>query len=209
MPTISALMADLLVLAFQSRHHADRHVHAGQRREQSASYPFIGVPDGHHDLSHHGGNQEKQDKIRKINRFHMEQFAYLLGKLKSIQEGERSLLDNSMIVYGGGISDGNRHNHDDLPVLLAGKGGGTLRTGRHIVYPKNTPLNNLFLSMLDKLGVKADSLGDSTGRLGKLDDRRRRRILKTCFSMDWTVPCKHRHEPGATALRGLMAIAGL
>ena len=128
------------------------------------SYPFIGVPEGHHDLSHHGGDPKKHEKIKKINRFHIEQFAYLLGKLKSIREGDGTLLDNSMIVYGSGIGDGNRHNHDDLPILLAGKGGGTIKTGRHVKYPTKTPLNNLYLSMLDRIGAPVESLGDSTGR---------------------------------------------
>ena len=88
--------------------------------------------DGHHDLSHHGGDAKKHEKLKIINRFHVEQFAYLLGKLKSIPEGPGSLLDNAMIVYGSGISDGDRHNHDDLPILMAGKGGGTIKPGRHL-----------------------------------------------------------------------------
>ena len=112
---------------------------------------------------------EKQAKVRKINRFHMEQFAYLLDKLKNLREGEGSLLDHSMLLYGGGISDGDRHNHDDLPIVLLGQGGGTLKPGRHVRYAKNTPLNNLFLSMLDRMGMLIDSLGDSNGRLGQLD----------------------------------------
>ena len=110
---------------------------------------------------------EKHEKLKIINRFHIEQFAYLLGKLKSIPEGAGSLLDNAMIVYGSGISDGDRHNHDDLPILLCGKGGGTIKTGRHLkVEPQ--PLNNLYLSMLDRMGAPLDRLGDSTGRLTKL-----------------------------------------
>jgi hypothetical protein len=127
-------------------------------------YPMIGVPDGHHDLSHHSGDPKKHEKLKKINRFHIEQFAYLLGKLESIREGEHSLLDNSILVYGSGISDGDRHNHDDLPVLLAGRGAGTVKPGRHIKYSPQ-PLNNLFLSMLDRLDVHVERLGDSTGRL--------------------------------------------
>src|SRR5262249_61328997 len=133
------------------------------------SYRFIGVPDGHHDLSHHGQNQEKQAKIGKINRFHIEQLAYLLNKLNGIREGEGSLLDNCMILYGSGISDGNRHNHDELPILVAGRANGTLKTGRHLRFPKETPLTNLFVSMLDRIGAPTDSFGDSTGRLEALD----------------------------------------
>jgi hypothetical protein len=92
----------------------------------------------------------------------------LLEKLKSIHEGEGTMLDNSMIVYGGGISDGDRHNHDDLPILVAGKGGGTIRSGRHITYTVGTPMSNLFLSMLDRVGIPAETIGDSTGRLQQL-----------------------------------------
>lgn len=99
----------------------------------------------------------------------MEQFAYFLDKLRSIREGDGNVLDHSMIVYGSGISDGDRHNHDDLPILVAGKGGGTLKGGRHLVYPKNTPLNNLYVSMLDRVGAPTPKLGDSSGPLPRLD----------------------------------------
>ena len=98
----------------------------------------------------------------------LDRAAYLLEKLKSIPEGEGTLLDNSIVVYGGGISDGDRHNHDDLPILVAGKGGGRIHSGRHITYPDNTPMSNLFLSMLDCAGVPAETIGDSTGRLQQL-----------------------------------------
>jgi hypothetical protein len=133
------------------------------------SYPFIEVPEGHHDLSHHGGDAKKLAKIQKINRFHITQFAHLIGRLQAIKEGEGTLLDNCMIVYGSGIGDGNRHNHDDLPILLAGRGAGSLKSGRHIKYERGTPLNNLYLSLLDRVGVKREMLGDSTGRLANLD----------------------------------------
>ena len=162
------LMADLMVLAFQgdlTRVSTFMFANEGSNK----SYAFIGVPEGHHDLSHHGGDSAKHEKIKKINRFHMEQFAYFLGKLKAIREGERSLLDNCMIVYGSGIGDGDRHNHNDLPVLLAGRGGGSLKTGRHLKYPTNTPLNNLYLAMLDRVEAGIPSLGDSSGRLSNLD----------------------------------------
>ena len=161
------LMFDIMVLALQTdmtRICTFMYANEGSTRP----YPTIGVSEGHHDLSHHGGDPKKHAKIRVINRFHVEQFAYLLGKLKAIREGEHSLLDNLMIVYGSGISDGDRHNHDDLPIILAGKGSGTLTPGRHIKYSPQ-PLNNLYLSMLDRMGVSIDSLGDSTGRLTKLD----------------------------------------
>ncbi len=161
------LMFDIIALAFQTdstRICTFMYANEGSTRP----YPFIGVPEGHHDLSHHGGDPKKHDKLKKINRFHIEQFAYLLGKLKAIREGEHSLLDNTMIVYGSGISDGDRHNHDDLPVLVVGKGGGTIKPGRHVKHTPQ-PLNNLYLSLLDRLDVPVDRLGDSTGRLPKLD----------------------------------------
>ena len=134
------------------------------------SYPEIGVSDVHHGLSHHRRDQEKIRKISKINRFHIEQFAYFLGKMKSVSDGEGTLLDSSMILYGSGLSDGNLHTHEDLPVLLAGRAGNTLKPGRHMVYPEKTPLNNLFLSMLDRMGIPTETLGDSTGKLEHLSD---------------------------------------
>jgi hypothetical protein len=158
------LMLDLLALAFQTdttRVATYIIAHDGDNRP----YPAVGVAEGHHDLSHHGNDETKKQKIAKINRFHATQFAYFLEKLKSVREGDGTLLDNCMIVYGGGISDGNAHNHDNLPILLAGKGGGTLRPGRHVRFSKETPMTNLYLSMLDKLGVPAERVGDSTGRL--------------------------------------------
>jgi hypothetical protein len=161
------LMYDLLVLAFQgdlTRVSTFVVANEGSNR----AYPFIGVPDGHHDLSHHGGDAKKQEKIREINRFHATHLAYFLEKLNSIQEGERTLLDNSMIVYGSGIGDGNAHNHDNLPILVAGRGGDTIRTGRHMKVPFETPLNNLYLAMLDRLESSIEQLGDSTGRLDGL-----------------------------------------
>jgi hypothetical protein len=161
------LMFDLLVLAFQGDvTRIGTFVYANEG--STKSYSFIGVPEGHHDLSHHAGDKKKHEKITTINTFHIGLFAGFLDKLAAIKEGEGSLLDHSMIVYGSGISDGNRHNHDDLPILMAGKANGTIKTGRHIVYPK-TPLNNMYLSMLDRLGVKIDSLGDSKGRLNSLE----------------------------------------
>ena len=98
----------------------------------------------------------------------MDQFAYLMKKLKASTEGSYSLLDNSMILYGSGIGDGNRHNHHELPIILLGKGGGTLKPGRHVRYPKNTPLNNLYLAMLERMGAPCKKLGDSTARLNNL-----------------------------------------
>jgi hypothetical protein len=161
------LMLDLLALAFQA--DATRICTFMFANEASnRAYHFLNVPDGHHDISHHGNDPRKHEKLKTINRFHVEQFAYLLGKLKAMREGEGTVLDHAMIVYGSGIGDGDRHNHDDLPILLAGKGGGAIKPGRHIRYEPQ-PLNNLYLSMLDRVGVRIDRHGDSTGRLPKLD----------------------------------------
>lgn len=161
------LMCDMTVLAFQTdstRIVSLMFADAGSNR----SYRLINVPEGHHDLSHHGGDPQKHAKIRQINRFHVQQLSYLLQKLKSIPEGEGTLLDHCMVLYGSGISDGNRHNHDDLPVLVAGRAGGTIDTGRHIRVPPETPMCNLLLGLLDRMGVSADYFGDSTDRLSAL-----------------------------------------
>ncbi len=161
------LQFDLLALAFQTdstRVASYIMAHDGSNRQ----YPFIGVRDGHHDLSHHGGDEDKKSKIAKINRFHATQFAYFIEKLKSIKEGQGTLLDNCMIVYGSGLGDGNRHNHDNLPVLLAGRGGGTIQSGRHVRFERETPMTNLFLSLLDRAGASTERLGDSTGLVGQL-----------------------------------------
>ena len=135
------------------------------REGSNRSYPWLGVNDGHHELSHHGGSPEKKAKIAKINQWHMEQFAGFLGKLKSMRESSGTVLDNSMIVLGSAIGDGDRHSHHDLPILLCGGGAGALKPGRHVQFAKETPMTNLFLTMFDHMGVKADKLGDSTGKL--------------------------------------------
>ncbi len=162
------LMSDLLVLAFQAdvtRIATFMFANAGSNR----SYPSVDVKQGHHSLSHHGNAKDKLEMIAKINQHHVAQLAYFLDKLKATPEGDGNLLDQSMILYGCAISDGNRHNHDDLPMLLAGGGGGTIRSGRHVRYEKETPAANLFLSMLDRMDAPVESLGDSTGRLKRLD----------------------------------------
>ena len=159
------LMCDLLVLSFQTdmtRICTFMLANEGSNR----SYRFLDIPDGHHNLSHHAGDPAKHEKIRRINRFHVNQLAYLLEKMRSVQEADGStLLDNSMILYGSDMSDGNAHNNENLPILLAGKGGGTIRTGRHVRYEQETPMSNLLVSMLDQIGAPVDQLGDSTGRL--------------------------------------------
>jgi hypothetical protein len=161
------LMGDMMVLAFQAdltRICTFMFANDGSNR----SYAKAGVSEGHHDMSHHGRDAYKMGQKNKIDRFHAEQLAYVLNKMQAIKEFDRTLLDNSLICYGAGISDGDRHNHDNLPILMAGKAGGTLKTGRHIVYEPGTPMNNLFVSMLDRVGVKVEKLGDSTGKLREL-----------------------------------------
>lgn len=158
------LMCDLLVLAFQADvTRVSTFVFANEGSNKA--YPWINIREGHHELSHHGNDAKKKEKIRDINTFHTRQLAYLLEKMRSVKEGDGTLLDHCMIAYGSGNSDGNRHNHDDLPILLAGGGCGTLSTGRHVKYANGTPLNNLWLSLLDRMEVSLDGLGDSTGKL--------------------------------------------
>ena len=158
------MMCDLLVLAFQTDvTRVCTFVLANEGSNKP--YPFAGVAEGHHDLSHHGNDAKKKDKIREINKFHTTQLAYLIEKLKAVPEGDGTLLDHCMVAYGSGNSDGNAHNHEDLPLLLAGRGCGTIKPGRHLRFAKETPLNNLWLSMLDRMDVKLAGLGDSTGHL--------------------------------------------
>jgi hypothetical protein len=160
------LMNDLLVLAFQT--DATRIVtHVFANESSGRGYPNIGVPEGHHDLSHHGRDAKKQEKIRLINRFHVSLFADLVTRLRDVKEGEGSLLDRCLIVYGSGNSDGNAHNHDNLPILLVGRGGGVL-AGRHVRYPRETPLTNLFVAIADRMGAATSRFGDSTGKLNQL-----------------------------------------
>lgn len=160
-------LADLQVLAFQAdltRFSTFVFANEGSNR----SYKFIGVPEGHHDCSHHGGDKAKLEKIAKINEFHAEHLNYLITKLKAVKEGNGNLLDNMMLLYGSGIGDGNRHNHDQLPILLFGKGSGTLNPGRHVKYAFNTPITNLYVAMLQRLGIEQKRFGDSNGVLGNL-----------------------------------------
>ncbi|MDG2220575.1 MAG: DUF1552 domain-containing protein [Rubripirellula sp.] len=162
------LMCDMMVLAFQTdrtRIATFMFADAGSNR----SYRHIDVSEGHHDLSHHRGDAAKHVKLQKINQFHVSQVAYLLERLKATPDVMGgSLLDQSMICYGSAISDGNRHNNENLPLLLAGGGGGTLDSGRHIRVAPETPVCNLFMSMLDRFGTPVDFVGDSTGRLSGL-----------------------------------------
>ncbi len=165
----SRLMFDLLVLAYQT--DLTRVGTFMLSREVSGrAYPEIGVPDSHHGCSHHQNDPAKLEKLAKINTFHMQQFAYFLGRLQSTPDGDGTLLDHSMLIYGSGISDGNIHFHLDLPVVMAGGGGGTLKGGRHLRYANDTPLTNLYVSVLGKLGVPVEQFGDSTGKLEYLSE---------------------------------------
>jgi hypothetical protein len=162
------LMFDLQILAFQT--DSTRIVTMMMGREGSMrTYPEIGVPDPHHPLTHHRNNAEWIEKVTQVNTMHVKLFAGFVQKMKDTPDGDGSLLDHSMIVYGSGLSDGNRHTHEDLPILLVG-GGGNFRLGTHIVYPKDTPMTNLFLTMLDRMGVQPEKLGDSTGQIEHLTD---------------------------------------
>ncbi|MDQ2841728.1 MAG: DUF1552 domain-containing protein [Acidobacteriota bacterium] len=162
------LMFDLLAIALQTdttRISTFMLAREGSNR----SYREIGIPEGHHGLSHHRNDPVLMDKVAGINQHHMDQFAYFLTKLKKTREGEASLLDNTVVLYGSGISDGNKHNHDDLPVLLAG-GSRNFKTGRHVRYSQSEPVASLYLSMLDSAGVPTEHFGDSQSRLEYLSD---------------------------------------
>jgi hypothetical protein len=164
----SRLMFDLLTIAFQTdttRISTFMLAREGSNR----SYREIGVPEGHHGLSHHRNDPALMDKVATINTYHMDQFAYFLTKLKKTNEATGSLLDNTIVTYGSGISDGNRHNHDDLPVLVAG-GSSAFKTGRHVRYSQNEPVANLYLSILDAAGIPTERFGDSEHRLQYLSD---------------------------------------
>src|SRR5205085_1973013 len=165
----SHLIFDLLTLAFQTDQTRVATLLLGI--EQSPrNYPEIGITEGHHGLTHHQGDKEKIEKVTQINELHIKQFVRLLDKLKATPDGEGTLLDNSMIVYGSALADGNAHQHNNLPTVLAGRAGGTIKSGRHLRYADETPITNLYLSMLDRMGVPVDKLGDSTGRLAGLSD---------------------------------------
>jgi hypothetical protein len=158
------LMFDLQVLAYQA--DLTRVITFMVGHETSArAYPEIGVPDAHHALSHHGNNAEMIAKLIKVDAYNSEMFAYYLDKLASTSDGDGSLLDHVTLMYGSGMSDGNAHNHHNVPTLLV---GGGITGGRHLRYAEDTPITNLFLTVLDKLGVPAESVGDSTGTVQHL-----------------------------------------
>jgi hypothetical protein len=158
------IMYDLQVLAFRAE--ITRVATLMYARDTSgAVYPQSGIRDGFHVASHHSNNRANMDKFALINKYHVEMLAYFLDKLKSTPDGDGNLLDHSMVLYGSSMSNGNQHDHDPLPIVLAGGASGQLNGGRHLTYAPHTPMSNLLLSMLDKLGIQADRHGDSTGKL--------------------------------------------
>ena len=161
------VLYDLMALALQTDSTRIATFMIG-REGSNNTYRQIGVPDAHHGISHHRGDAEKVEKLTKINEHHLAQFAKWIEKLSKIQDGDGTLLDHSMIVYGSGLSDGNRHHHHDLPLVIAGGANKSLSMGRHVRYAKDTPLTNLYVSLLDRFGVKPETLGDSNGRLTDL-----------------------------------------
>lgn len=158
------MMFDLMTLAFQTdttRIATFLLAHDGSNR----SYPSIGVRDAHHRISHHGRDSEKLIRLAKIDKYHVGLFAKFVERLKTTREGNERLLDNCMIVYGSGLGDGDRHEHHNLPLVIAGRGGGTIRTGQHVKASAQTPMANLHLSLLDRMGVKEERFANSAGRL--------------------------------------------
>jgi Protein of unknown function (DUF1552) len=162
------LMTDMIMVAFQ----ADlTRVLTFLVTAEGTLRPYreIGISDGHHPLTHHQNQPALMEKVAQINVYHMQQFAAWVEKLKSIREGDSTLLANSMIVYGAGLGDGNLHTHENLPTMLVGRGGGWIKPGRRVVYQKETPLSNLFVAMMERMGVHVDQFGDSTEPLPGLD----------------------------------------
>jgi hypothetical protein len=161
------LMFDLQVLALQA--DITRVITFQLAREVSTrTYPQIGVPEAHHPISHHANDPVKIEKLVKINTYHVSLFGYFLDRLKATPDGNGSLLDNSLYLLGSGMGNPDVHDHRQLPILLAGGGGGSLNGGRHIRYNEPTPLANLLLTMLDKAGIEMDKFADSTGKIQEL-----------------------------------------
>ena len=162
------LMTDMITVAFQA--DLTRVLTFLVTREgTSRAYRELGIPDGHHPLTHHRNDPEMMEKVCRINEYHVQQLAAWFLKLQAIKEGDSNILENSMIVYGAGLADGNRHSHEDLPTLIAGRGGKFFKTGRRILYRKETPMSNLFMTMMDRMNTKVDHFGDASGRLNGLD----------------------------------------
>jgi hypothetical protein len=158
-------MMDMIALAFQSDTTRISTFMFGNA-VSGVNFRFLeGVTDSHHEVSHHSNNPEKLRQYAVINRWHIEQYGYLLRKLRDMKEGERSVLDNSMILFASALSDGNKHDPHRLPMVLAGRGGGRLASGQHLVYSEDSPVANLYVSMLDAFGTPVERFADSTGPL--------------------------------------------
>ena len=164
------LMMDLLALAYQTDlTRVSTFMLA--REVSSRAYPEIGVSDSHHPLSHHQNETAKLERLHKVNEFHFQQFAHLVDRLASIPEGEGTMLDYTLFMYGTGISDSNTHFHDDLPIAVVGGKASGVHGGRYVRYPQGTPLANLEITILDKLGIQVEKFGDANGMLPKLGDK--------------------------------------
>jgi len=162
------LMLDMQVVAWQTDMTRVSSFMLG-RDGSNRAYREIGISDGHHSISHHQGDAERLEKLMKIDELHVSMFAYLLKKLKDTPDGDGTLLDHSLVAFGSSLSESNIHTHDDLPIVLAGSANGQVKGNRHLVYRKETPLNNLFLNMFDMAGMPhVEGFGDSTGRLTDL-----------------------------------------
>jgi hypothetical protein len=157
------LMFDLQVIAFQADLTRVSTMMLG-REGSVRTYPEIGVPDPHHPLTHHRGHPDFIEKVQKINRFHVELFSHFVQRLKATPDGDGTLLDHSAILYGSALSDGNAHSNTDLPLLVAGHAGG-IRGGQHVASEKGTPVANLFVRMLNSVGLETEQFADSTGQL--------------------------------------------
>lgn len=161
------LMFDLQLLAFQG--DMTRVISFQLAREASTrTYPEIGVPEPHHPITHHGNNPEKLAKIARVNQFHVSLFAEFLEKMSATKEGNGSLLDHSLYLYGSGMGDSDAHDHTDLPIIVAGGAAGNMQGGKHLTYKKGTPLSNLHLTLLNKVGIEMDSFSDSTRSMDEL-----------------------------------------
>ena len=164
------LMLDIMVLAFWNDSTRISTFMFGNA-VSGRNFSFLdGVSGGHHETSHHQNGAEKLEAYKRINRWHLAQYAYMIEKMKGIREGEGTLLDNSMLLLGAGMHDGNAHDPHNLPIILAGRGGGTVATGRALAYEKNTPLTNLYVGMLNRMGTPVEKIADSTGELAGLGD---------------------------------------
>lgn len=162
------LMYDLMMLAFRTDSTRVATFMVGNAGSNK-TYPMVGVNEGHHELSHHRNEADKMDKLKKIDKFQIEQLAYFIQQLKSVKEGEATLLDHCAVMFGSGLGDGNAHSHHNLPIIVAGRANNTIQPSRYIVTEKEVPLNNLFLSLFDRMGASIDSFGDSNGRMSGLE----------------------------------------